>query len=97
MPNQAKEVQYDLSITESTTNPSYRLVANEYLLKFWEAGQITLQQLLETGQFPFGEELLQTLTADSEQNEDAQNAQAQQGIDAGQMPGQMPGQQPQMM
>ena len=79
MPNQAKEVQYDLSITESTTNPSYRLVANEYLLKFWEAGQITLQQLLETGQFPFGEELLQVLTADDEQNQDAQQAQMQQG------------------
>ena len=86
MPNQAKEVQYDLSITESTTNPSYRLVANEYLLKFWEAGQITLQQLLETGQFPFGEELLQVLTADDEQNQDAQQAQEQQQMHAGQMP-----------
>ena len=79
MPNEAREVQYDLSITESTTNPSYRLIANEYLLKFWEAGQITLEQLLEIGQFPFGEELLQLLTADSEQNEDAQQAQMQQG------------------
>ena len=86
MPNQAKEVQYDLSITESTTNPSYRLVANEYLLKFWEAGQITLQQLLETGQFPFGEELLQLISADQEQNQDAQQAQVQQGIEAGQQP-----------
>ena len=85
MPNQAKEVQYDLSITESTTNPSYRLVANEYLLKFWEAGQINLEQLLEIGQFPFGEELLQLISADQEQNQDAQQAQVQQGIEAGQV------------
>ena len=78
MPNQAREVQYDLQITESTTNPSYRLIANEYLLKFWEAGQLTLQQLLEVGQFPFGEELLQVLTADQEQTQDLQNAEIQQ-------------------
>ena len=78
MPNQAREVQYDLQITESTTNPSYRLIANEYLLKFWEAGQLSLQQLLEVGQFPFGEELLQVLTADQEQTQDLQNAEMQQ-------------------
>ena len=79
LPDQAKEVQYDLSITESTASPAYRLIANEYLLKFWEAGQISLQQLLEIGQFPFGDELLQLLSADTEQNEDAQQAQMQQG------------------
>ena len=34
LPDQAKEVQYDLSITESTASPAYRLIANEY--RDWE-------------------------------------------------------------
>lgn len=91
MPDMARDVQYDLSITESTSNPAYRLVANEYLLKFWEAGQISLQQLLEIGQFPFGDELLQLISADDEQN---QQAMAHGGeMTGGMIPQQMP-QQP---
>ena len=80
-------MQFDLSITESTASPAYRLIANEYLLKFWEAGQISLQQLLEIGQFPFGDELLQLITADQEQNQDAQT---QGGEMTGGMMPQMP-------
>lgn len=77
LPHLAGNVEFDLNIVESSSSASYRLVANEYLLKFWEAGQITLQQLLEIGQFPFGDELLQTLAADAEQQQNGAELQQQ--------------------
>ena len=67
IPTLAQDVEWDLNVTESTSTPAYRMIANEYLMKFWEAGQLSLPQLLEIGQFPFGDELIQLLSADSEQ------------------------------
>jgi hypothetical protein len=66
-----RDVDFDLSVVPSTATPAYRAMANEFLMEIWKAGQITLQQMLETGQFPFADELLQSLQS--------QQAQAQQG------------------
>lgn len=76
-PNKIRDVEFDLSIVESTSTPAYRQMANEFLMQIWQSGQITLQQLLEHGDFPFADELLQSLQSQQEQ---MQNGQQPQGL-----------------
>lgn len=88
-PEKIRDVQFDLSITESTATPVYRQLANDFLMQIWSSGQIDLEQLLATGDFPFGDELLQNIKVQKEaaekrakeQTEQAQaQAEAQQSI-----------------
>lgn len=66
-PQKIRDVEYDLSIVESTSTPAYRAIANEFLMEVWRANQISLQQLLEVGDFPWADTLLQSIKAQSEQ------------------------------
>ncbi|MCR5547339.1 MAG: hypothetical protein K6F25_01140, partial [Bacteroidales bacterium] len=68
-PDKIRDVEFDLSIVESRSTPVYRQMANEWLMQIWSAGQISLQQLLEHGDFPFGDELLQSIQSQQEQIE----------------------------
>ena len=89
-PDQIGDVEFDLSIVESSSSPAYREIANDFLLEIWRSGQITLEQLLQTGDFAFSDELLQSIQSQKEQVEQGQMptgispqlvAQAQQGAD----------------
>lgn len=66
-PKKIRDVEFDFSITESTTTPAYRMMANDFLMEIWRNNQISLQQLLEHGDFPFADELLQSLKSQQEQ------------------------------
>ena len=77
-PERIRDVEWDISIVESTSTPAYRQTMNDYLLQFWQAGQLTLIQLLEHGDFPFADALIQDLQ--SQQQQMAQG-QVPQGID----------------
>lgn len=66
-PEKIQDVEFDLSIIESTSTPAYRQVANEFLIQIWQSGQINLEQLLEHGDFSFSDELLQSIKAQKEQ------------------------------
>jgi len=66
-PDKIRDVEFDLSIVESTSTPAYRQMANEFLITIWQAGQITLEQLLENGDFPFADNLLQSIKSQQEQ------------------------------
>lgn len=68
-PKKIRDVEFDLSITESTSTPAYRQMANEFLMEIWRSGQISLQQLLQHGEFPFADQLLQSLKSQQEQLE----------------------------
>lgn len=68
-PQKIRNVEFDLSIVPSTATPAYRAMANDFLMKIWESGQITLRQMLETGEFPFADQLLQSLASQQEQLE----------------------------
>ncbi|MBD5219468.1 MAG: hypothetical protein HDS72_04385 [Bacteroidales bacterium] len=68
-PRKMSDIEFDLSIIESTATPTYRAMANEFLMEIWKAGQITLQQLLEHGDFPFADNLLQSVKSQQEQLE----------------------------
>lgn len=71
-PKKIRNVEFDLSIVESTATPTYRAMANEMLMELWKAQAISVEQLLEHGDFPFGDELLQSIKAQREQLEQGQ-------------------------
>lgn len=83
------DVEYDLSIEESTTTPVYRAISNEMLMELFRAKAINVKQLLENGNFPFADGLLQSIKAEEEKMMQGQAAglppevmaQAQQGAD----------------
>lgn len=79
-PNQLADVEFDLSIVESTTTPVYRQMQNELLLTMWQAGGITLKQMLENGDFPFADDLIQSINTQEEEMK-SQMAQQHQSID----------------
>ena len=66
-PKKIRDVEFDLSITESTTTPAYRHLANDILLQLWQSQAISVEQLLEHGDFPFADELLQSIKSQKEQ------------------------------
>ena len=68
-PKKIRDVEFDLSITESTTTPAYRHLANNILLQLWQAQAISVEQLLAHGDFPFADELLQSIKSQKEQLE----------------------------
>lgn len=74
-PDQVQDIEFDLSIEESTETPTYRLIANDWLMQLWQKNAISIEQLLEHGSFPFADELLQSIKADKEAmaNGDAPN------------------------
>jgi len=74
-PDKISDVEFDLSIIESTTTPAYRAMANDFLMQIWQTGQITLEQLLENGDFPFADQLLQSIKSQQEQMQQGQQPQ----------------------
>lgn len=87
-PKKIRDVEFDLSITESTSTPAYRHLANDILMQLWQSQAISVEQLLEHGDFPFADELLQSIKSQKEQLEQGKMpdgispelmAQAQQG------------------
>ena len=68
-PKKICDVEFDLSITESTSTPAYRQLANDWLMQLWQAQAISVEQLLEFGDFPFADELLQSIKSQKEQIE----------------------------
>ncbi len=76
-PKKIRDVEFDINITESTATPVYRQMANEFLMTLWQNQAITLEQLLQVGDFPFGDELQQSLAT---QKEEMKNGNAPEGF-----------------
>ena len=74
-PDKIRDTEFDLSIVESTSTPVFRQMGNDYLIQFWQSGQINLQQLLEVGDFPFADQLLQSIQSHQEQIQEGQTPQ----------------------
>ena len=86
-PEEVKDIDFDLSISEGTNTPVFRQLANDFLMQIWGAGQITLEQLLEHGDFPFADDLLQSVRAQKEEMKEQQNqALLMQAMGQGQEP-----------
>lgn len=71
-PQQIQDVEFDLSIVESTNTPVYRQIANDFLMEVWKTGQISLIQMLRHGSFPFADELIQELESQQQKIEEGQ-------------------------
>ena len=71
-PRKIRDVEFDLSIVESTATPAYRAMANDMLMQLWQANAISIEQLLEHGDFPFADGLLQSIKSQREQLEQGQ-------------------------
>lgn len=87
-PKKIRDVEFDLSIIESTSTLAYRHLANDMLMQLYKSQAISVEQLLEHGDFPFADELLQSIKSQKEQLEQGKvpdglspelMAQAQQG------------------
>ena len=68
-PKKIRDVEFDLNITESTTTPAYRHLANDILMQLYQSQAISVEQLLEHGDFPFADDLLQSIKSQREQLE----------------------------
>lgn len=60
-PKIVKNAELELSITESTATPVYRLVINDLLMQLYSRGAIDVKMLLKHGAFPFADSLLQDI------------------------------------
>ena len=101
-PKKIRDVDFDLNISESTTTPAYRQIANDFLMQLWQSKAISVEQLLQYGDFPFADDLLQSIQSQKEQVQQGgmpdgvspqimQQAQAQADPKAMQMLGQFMG------
>lgn len=77
-PQRVRNVEADIRVIESASSPNVKQYANQFLMQIWSAGQITLEQLLENGSFPFADKLLQSIQS---QQQAMQEGQPVQGID----------------
>jgi hypothetical protein len=66
-PQKIRDTEFDLNITESTSSPAYRMLANDFLLQLFQMQAISIEQLLEHGTFPFADKLLQSIKTQQEQ------------------------------
>lgn len=90
-PAKIRDIEFDLSVIESTSTPAFRQAQNDILLQLWQAKAISVEQLLEHGDFPFADDLLQSIRSQKQQLEQGQVPdavspqlleQVQQGVNA---------------
>lgn len=72
-PDMVRGARYDLRISEALDTPAYRQISNDILLQLFQAQQITLEQMLDCGAFPFADKLKRHL---ARAREEAQQQQA---------------------
>jgi hypothetical protein len=68
-PKKIRDVEFDLSIVESTATPAYRQLANDILMQLYQTQAISVEQLLKHGDFPFADNLLQDIKSQQQQLE----------------------------
>lgn len=71
-PDKIANIEFDVAISESTTTPAYRQLGNDFYMQLMQLGVINVKQLLEFGDFPNGDELLQSIKAAEEEMENGQ-------------------------
>ena len=78
-PQKIRDVEFDLSVVPSTATPVYRALANEFLMQMLQMNLVGIKEVLEVGDFPFADRLLQVIQSHEE-------AMAQQQQQASMMP-----------
>ena len=78
--NDIADIEFDLVISESTSTPVYRMMANDMLMQLFQQQAISLEELLENGTFPFADKILQSRQARQAEVESAQQGEAGQAV-----------------
>ena len=75
-PERAKNLDWDLRVTEGTSTPVYRQLQEDYLWKLFEGGAIGIEQFLSNSSLPFTDKLLDQINkaSQSETPEERQQA-----------------------
>jgi hypothetical protein len=60
-PRRVENMHFDTVITQGTDSPVYRQIIDEYLIKFFDAGAIDFEMLLENSALPFANRLLESV------------------------------------
>jgi len=66
-PSKVKDIEFDVNISEGQASPLYAQLANDFIMKIWQAGQCSLNTMLEVGDFPKGKKLLAAVQAEQQQ------------------------------
>lgn len=77
-PRKIKDVEFDISIGESTETPAYRQLAQDFYNQLLQNKLIDLETALEFGNFPNGDALLASIRAKRERAEQAAQQQQMQ-------------------
>ena len=77
-PQKVKNIDFDLSLSESQSTHAYRMINNDMLMQLFQAQAISAKMLLENGSFPFADRLLQSIEAEEKRLSEQQNAMAAQ-------------------
>lgn len=71
-PMRLRDVEMDINVVPSQSTPAYRAVANDFLMQLFQSQAISIEQLLQAGDFPFADSLLQSIRSQKEQMEQGQ-------------------------
>lgn len=65
-PELCGDVDFDLNINEVADTPAMRMQNNDILMQMFQLGAINITQLLENGNWPFTDKLLESIKADQQ-------------------------------
>lgn len=71
-PDKIQDIEMDISVVPSQATPAYRAMSNDFLMQLWQSQAISLEQMLKAGDFPFADDLLQSIQSQREQLEQGQ-------------------------
>lgn len=77
-PEDVRNIEFDLSLTESTSTPVYRAIQNDFLMELFRMQAIDVRTLLENSSFAYADNILQSIENKQQEMEEAQQAQIQQ-------------------
>lgn len=63
---QIGDVDFDLNIIQSASSPTVRMLANDWLMQMFQQNAIGIKDLLEVGEFPFADRLLEIIKSNEE-------------------------------
>jgi len=72
-PEKVRNIEFEITVAENTNTPAYRLMMNDILMQlkqFDTEGLIGLRGLVEVGNFPFKEKLLQYLNTREQERQE---------------------------
>lgn len=65
-PQLCGDVDFDLNVSETTDSPAIRMLNNDLLTQLFQMGAIDVKKLLEFGNFPFSDALLEAIKHDEQ-------------------------------